>query len=254
MFRFLLETRLLFVRCLMSTLRTPVWVIMGLFQPVLYLLLFAPLLDNIPMAGFSPHIHPLNIFTPGLLVMMALFGAGFAGFSIIQDLRSGVIERLRVTPASRLAMLLGMILRDVVVLLVQCTLLILIGMLMGLTIDPMGALLLFGLMLLIGLMMASVSYALALILKDEGAMAATINALVLPLMLLSGVMLPISMAPQILQNIAKYTPFLHDVDAARAMVNGQLGDQSIVIALSLSVILMVLGLLWATRIFRKATA
>ncbi len=253
MFRFLLETRLLFVRCLKSTLRTPVWVVMGLFQPVLYLLLFAPLLDNIKMPGFGG-THPLNIFTPGLLVMMALFGAGFAGFSIIQDLRGGVIERLRVTPASRGAMLLGMILRDVVVLLVQCTLLVLIGMLMGLTIDPMGALLLFGLMLLIGLMMASVSYALALILKDEGAMAATINTVVLPLMLLSGVMLPISLAPQILQTIAKYTPFSHDVTAARAMVNGQLSDQSIFIALILSAILTVLGLLWATRVFRKATA
>lgn len=44
------------------------------------------------------------------------------------------------------------------------------------------------------------------------------------------------------------------VDAARAMVNGHLGDQSIVIALSLSGALMVLGLLWATRVFRKATA
>jgi ABC-2 type transport system permease protein len=253
MFRFLLETRLLLVRCLKSTLRTPVWVIMGLFQPVLYLLLFAPLLDNLKFPGLGT-THPLNIFTPGLLVMMALFGAGFAGFSIIQDLRSGVIERLRVTPASRLAMLLGMILRDVIVLLVQCVLLILIGMLMGLTIDPMGALLLFGLMLIIGLMMASASYALALILKDEGSMAATINLLVLPLMLLSGVMLPISLAPQILQNIAKVTPFSYAVDAARAMVNGHLGDQSIVIALSLSGILMVLGLLWATNVFRKATA
>lgn len=253
MLRFLLETRLLFVRCLKGTLRTPVWVVMGLFQPILYLLLFAPLLDNLHMPGFGG-TKPLNIFTPGLLIMMALFGAGFAGFSIIQDLRSGVIERLRVTPASRLALLLGMILRDVLVLIVQCALLLIIGTFMGLTVDPLGALLLFGLMLVIGLMMASVSYALALILKDEGAMAATVNALLLPLMLLSGVMLPISLAPQILQDIAKYTPFEHAVDASRALVNGNLSDQSIALSLGVCGVLMLLGLLWATRIFRKATA
>lgn len=253
MFKFLLETRLLLVRSLKSTIRTPVWVIMGLFQPALYLLLFAPLLDNLKMPGFGA-THSLNIFTPGLLVMMALFGASFAGFSIIQDLRSGVIERLRVTPASRLAMLLGMILRDVIVFLVQCILLIIIALLMGLTVDPVGTVLLFGLMLLLGLMMTSISYALALILKDEGAMAATLNALMQPLMLLSGVMLPLSLAPQILQNIAKFTPFSHAVDAARALVNGQLGDQSVIIALSLTSAMMILGLLWATGVFRKATA
>lgn len=251
--KFLLETRLLLGRSLRSTLRNPVWVVMGLFQPVLYLLLFAPLLNNLKMPGFS-NTSSLNIFAPGLLVMMAMFSVGFAGFNVCQDLRSGVIERLRVTPASRVAMLLGMVLRDVIIFLVQCTLLVLIAMLMGLTVDLKGALLLFALMTLIALMMASASYALGFILKNEGAMAAALNTVTLPLMLLSGVMLPLSLAPQALQNIAKFTPFSHAVDASRALINGNLGDQSIVLAFSIIVVLMILGMFWATRVFRKATA
>lgn len=251
--RFLIETRLLLGRSLRTTLRNPMWLIFGLFQPVLYLLLFEPLLNNLKMPGFG-NTSAINIFTPGLLVMMALFSAGFAGFNVCDDLRSGVIERLRVTPANRVAMLLGMVLRDVITFLVQCTLLILIAMLMGMSIDPAGALLLFVLMTLIALMMASISYALGFILKNEGSLAAALNTFSLPLMLLSGVTLPLSLAPQILQNIAKFTPFSHAVDASRALVGGHLGDQSIVVAFGIIIVFMVLGVFWATQVFRKAVA
>ncbi len=251
--RFLLETRLLLGRSLRGTLRNPIWIMLGLFQPVLYLLLFAPLLDNLKMPGFA-HTNSLNVFTPGLLIMMALFSTGFAGFNVCEDLRSGVIERLRVTPASRVAMLLGMVLRDVITFLVQCMLLVLIAMLMGMTVDPVGILILFGLMTVIAVMMASASYAVGFILKDEGSLAAALNTVTLPLMLLSGVMLPISLAPQILQNIARFTPFSHAVDAARALVNGHLGDQSIGLSFGIAAVFLLLAVFWATRVFRKAVA
>lgn len=251
--RFLLEARLLLWRCLKGTLRNPMWMVLGLFQPVLYLVLFAPLLNNLKMPGFA-HTNSMNVFTPGLLIMMALFSAGFAGFNVCQDLRSGVIERLRVTPASRVAMLLGMVLRDVIIFLAQCVLLVLIAMLMGMSVDPLGVLVLFGLMALIALMMASASYAVGFILKNEGALAAALNTVTLPLMLLSGVMLPLSLAPQILQNIAAFTPFSHAVDAARALMVGHLGDQSIGLAFGITAVLLILAVIWTTRVFRKATA
>jgi ABC-2 type transport system permease protein len=251
--RFLIETRLLLGRSLRATLRNPVWMLFGLFQPALYLLLFEPLLNKLTLPGFG-HTSAINIFAPGLLIMMALFSAGFAGFNVCEDLRHGVIERLRVTPASRVAMLLGMVLRDVITFLVQCLLLIVIALFMGLTLNIPGVLILFVLMTLIALMVASVSYALAFLLKDEGSLAAALNTFALPLMLLSGVTLPLTLAPQILQNIAKFTPFSHAVDAARSLVNGQLGDQSVAIAFIFMGVLMVLGVFWATRVFRKAVA
>lgn len=251
--RFLIETRLLLERNLRATLRNPMWIIFGLFQPVLYLLFFEPLLNNLRMPGFG-NTSAINIFTPGLLIMMALFSAGFAGFNVCDDLRSGVIERLRVTPASRVAMLLGMILRDVITFLLQCILLVLIALLMGMSIDPLGTVVLFLLMIVIALTMASISYALGFILKNEGSLAAALNTFSLPLMLLSGVTLPLTLAPQILQNIANFTPFSHAVDAARALVNGHLEDQSIVIAFSIMLVLMALGMFWATGVFRKAVA
>jgi ABC-2 type transport system permease protein len=253
MLKFLRDTQLLFKRNLTGTLRNPVWVFIGLFQPVLYLLLFAPLLDGLQMPGFG-QTSSLNIFTPGLLVMMALFSAGFAGFNVLDDLHAGVVERLRVTPASRLALLLGMVLRDVLVFLAQCGLLVATAVLMGLHADLLGLVLLFGLLGLLGLMMASASYALAIIIKDHGALAASLNIIMQPLLLLSGVLLPLTLAPKLLQTLAQFNPFAHTVAAARALVNGHLGDQSILLGFGFVAVLAVLAILWATRTFRHATA
>ena len=100
-------------------LRNPVWVFVGIFQPLYYLFLFAPLLKPALRAARRDHdAEAYRFFVPGLLVQLAIFGAFFVGFGLIAELRAGVIERSRVTPVSRLALLLGRSLRDVVTLLV----------------------------------------------------------------------------------------------------------------------------------------
>lgn len=253
MTKFLRETQLIFARSLRRTIRNPAWVIIGLFQPVLYLLLFAPLLDSIRMPGFED-TNSLNVFVPGLLVMIAIFSAGFAGFGIIDDLREGVIERLRVTPANRLALLLGMVLHDVLVFLAQCLLLVVTALAMGFRADLLGLVLLFGLMALLGLMMASFSYALTLILRDQGALAAMLSTISQPLLLLSGILLPLTLAPKLLQSLAELNPFSHTVDASRALIAGQFGEHAILLAFAIVIALTVMTVLWATQLFRKATA
>jgi ABC-2 type transport system permease protein len=249
------DTRLLFGRSMKQTLRNPVWMILGLFQPMLYLLLFAPLLEPLRGApGFTSGSSSLNTFAPGLLIMTALFSTAFVGFGVVDDLRTGVIERLRVTPAKRLSLLLGMVLRDVLVLMIQSGVLVLIATLMGLRADPLGIVLVFGLMVLIGTTMSSVSYALAIGLKDESALAQMLNTFMLPLMLLSGITLPLALAPQIIQTLAQFNPFAHSVDAARALTNGNMGDMSILLGFGIMTVLSALAILWAARAFRQATA
>ena len=105
------DTWLLFARSMKATLRNPAFVILGLFQPVCYMLLFAPLLNNLVNAPGFPSGGALKVFTPGLLILLAMFGAAFVGFDLLGELRYGVVERLRVTPVSRLALLLGRALR-----------------------------------------------------------------------------------------------------------------------------------------------
>lgn len=193
--RTLRDTWLVFQRNLGLTLGNPAWAVIGVIQPLLYLLLFAPLLKSVITAPGFPAGGAYNVFVPGLLIQLGLFGAAFVGFSLIAELRYGVIERLQVTPVSRLAMLLGRALRDVLIILVQSLLLIVLSLPFGLDIHPVGLLVVLGLIALIGLLMASCSYALALALKSEDALAPVLTTATLPLLLLSGVLLPLSLAP-----------------------------------------------------------
>src|ERR1700676_401642 len=114
---------LIFRHHLRLSLRNPVWVVMGLTQPILYLTLFGPLLVGVSGTSRFPG-DPWQVYVAGLLVQLSLFGSGFVGFGIIGELRAGIIERMRVTPVSRMALLLGRVLRDMVVQLVQSVLLI----------------------------------------------------------------------------------------------------------------------------------
>src|SRR5207302_10712323 len=89
------------------------------------------------------------------------------------------------------------------------------------------------LLALLGLMMTPVSYAVALWLGSEDAFAPLIFTVTLPLLLLSGVLLPLSFAPDWLRAIAGANPLAYAVDASRAIFNDRLADPSIIVAVAI---------------------
>ena len=200
------DSWVVFGRYMQIFLRNPVWVIIGVIQPIFYLVLFAPLLESLAKSPGFPPGGAYNVFVPGLLIQLGLFGASGVGFGLIAELRSGVIERLRVTPVSRFALLLGRTLRDILIMLVQALILILLALPFGLSIHPLGIVLMLGLLALLGLMMTPVSYAVALWLGSEDAFAPLIFTATLPLLLLSGVLLPLSFAPRLAARYRRRQP------------------------------------------------
>lgn len=240
------DTWLIFVRSVRPTLRNPVVIGIGLSQPVLYLVLFGPLLRGVAGGGSS-----WQWFVPGIMVQMALFGTAYAGFGLIPEIRSGALERLRVTPVSRTALLLGRVMRDVALLITQCALVAAASTILGFR-AGLGAVLL-GLVLIavVGIGVGSASYALALRLRQEYAFAPVLGATVLPLMLLSGVLLPMSLAPVWLRDIALVNPLAHVVDAERAIVAGQWAATAIWLGPVLGVALAVVCLGWGVRAFHR---
>jgi ABC-2 type transport system permease protein len=248
------DTWLIFERSIVLSLRNPVWVIMGILQPVLYLLLFGPLLTNIAkMPGYPPG-GAFNVFVPGILVMTALFSSAFVGFGLCDEMREGVVERMTVTPMSRVAMLVGRSMRDVVLLLGQGLILVGLAIPFGLEINFGGVAIAFAMLALIGFMMSPVSYTLALVLKSEDALAPVVNGLTLPLLLLSGVMLPMSLAPDWLQTLAKINPLYHAVAAIRALFNANFGDGEILVGLAVLVVLAVTTITLGARSFARSAA
>jgi ABC-2 type transport system permease protein len=246
----LLDTLLIFRHHLRLSLRNPVWVVIGLTQPVLYLTLFGPLLVGIEGAKGFPG-NSWQVYVPGLLVQLSLFGSGFVGFGIIGELRLGIIERMRVTPVSRLALLLGRVLRDMLVQLVQSVLLITAGLAFGLRAPIFGVLLGLGFVVLISMSLASLSYTAGLLIKSEDAFAPLLSAVSVPLMLLSGVLLPMSLAPDWLNILAHLNPFLYVVEAMRAAFRGDYATLVVAEGVGVALALAMASVAFGTRTFRR---
>ncbi|MBF6332958.1 ABC transporter permease [Nocardia transvalensis] len=248
------ETGLVFWSQLRAQLRNPVWVVIGLSQPVLYLVLFGPLVEAIaPSMGAGT--DPWKVLTPALVISIGLFGAGYAGFGMVAELRSGVLERQRVTPASRTALLVGRVLKDMVVLIVQALLLVAVAVLaFSLRPNLIG---LVSSVLLISVMaagLASGSYALALWARSENTLASVMNSLSLPIMLLSGILLPMSLGPQWLRIVSDINPFKHTVDAARALFRGDFGASEVYLGTGLTLAVAVLLIVIGARSFARENA
>lgn len=249
---FFRDTWIIFRRAMSLSLRQPMWVLIGLLQPILYLTLFGPLLQTVAAStGFQGDAW--QVFVPGLLVQLGIFGGLFVGFGIIAEWRAGVIDRQLVSPASRGAIIAGRSLRDVVVIVTQAIVLCGAAFLMGLRV-PIGAFLV-GLVLvaLLGAAFSFISNAIGIATKSEDALAPLVNTLALPILLLSGILLPMSLAPGWLQAAANFNPFKHIVEALRAVFRDDFGDPIVAIGLVLAVALVLLGVWFGARVLTAQT-
>lgn len=249
---FLRDTGLIFARSLQITLRNPVWIIFGLFQPLCFFLLFAPLLDKlVGNPGFGTG-SALVVFTPGLLIMTAMYGTAFVGFGLIDDIRAGVIERFRVTPINRVALLMGRSLRDVFFLVAQSIFFMVLAWLFGLSAPLLGILLSFGLIILVGFTLSVISYSAAMILKNEDSLAPALNFFLLPVQLLAGVLLPLTLAPGWLQTLSSLNPLAYAVSAARALFLGSYGDAVVWHGFAAMTLAAFIAFYWSANLFKKA--
>lgn len=248
------ESTIVFRRQIRMNLRNPAWVLIGIMQPVLYLLLFGPLLE--PIVGQFPGgaDNAYTFLVPGLLVQLGMFGAFFAGFGLIGEWREGVVEAERVTPASRTALLMGRLLRDVLQLFVQSVILVLLGYVMGMRGSVLGVIVGIAITLLVGGACAAASNALALTTKSEDVMAPVINMVMMPVLLLSGILLPMTLGPQWLQSLSDFMPFKWVVNAVRGSFVGDIITSTVAWGLFAAVILAALGTWWGTAVFRKENA
>jgi len=247
------DTWLIFQRQFLLLVRQPAWLFVGVFQPVMYLLLFAPLLKPaLGYLGVTTDAQAYQIFVPGLLVLLAIFGGLFQGFGLIAELRAGVIERSRVTPVSRLALLLGRSLRDVVSLIAQAVIITLLALAFGLSVFILDLLLTYLMLALIALMTSALSYGVALVVRSEDTLAPLMNTIAQPVLLLSGILLPLASAPGWLQSIANWNPFSWAVDGARALFAGDLGNDAVWQGLAIIAVATVLAVAWAARQFARS--
>ncbi|MFH8519508.1 ABC transporter permease [Streptomyces gelaticus] len=245
------DTALVFGRYARQTLRSRFQMLFGVLMPLLYLLFFGPLLDGLPLGSSG---DSWQVLIPGLLLQLVLFGASFTGFSIIVEKSTGVVERMRVTPVSRLALLLGRVLRDALLFVVQAVLLVLAALVMGLRAPLPGVLIGFVFVALLTVALASLSYALAMKVATPQEFGPVINTVAMPAMLLSGLMLPMTLGPAWLDIASHFTPLRHLVDAVRDAYMGSYATSHMLYGALVAVAFAVAALAAGARVFRRAGA
>jgi ABC-2 type transport system permease protein len=244
---------LVFQRHTLLMRRSPLWLFLGVAQPIVYLALFAPLLKPaLASMGASSMTEAYRIYVPGMLVALALAGGLYAGFGLLAEIGSGVIERARVTPISRVALLFGRALRDVVTLVIQAAIIIVLSLPLGLFVRVPDLLVGYLLLALIAFTSAAFSYGIALRLNNPGVLGQVINNVAQPLMLLSGTLLPIALAPLWLRRIADWNPFSWSVTAMRALFHGHMGDPAVARSITMTAALAALALAWSARQFARS--
>jgi ABC-2 type transport system permease protein len=245
---------LLFDRSVTQLLRNPIWMAVGFSTPILYLALFTPLLKHLAAAPGLPGGNVLDLFLPGILALLAFASGIGPGFTTIFELKSGVIERFRVTPASRFAILTGPILATMTMMFVFDAVVVAVGAGFGYSVHWIGLVVLAVLLGLLMIITAAFTIATALVTKEISGFAAIVNGINLPVLLLAGVLLPISLGPAWMRVLAHFNPLYYLVEAARVLAGGTLTGTAVWQAFAVLVPLCALVLTWATRVFRKAVA
>jgi ABC-2 type transport system permease protein len=128
------------------------------------------------------------------------------------------------------------------------------GIAFGLRAPLLGILISFGFIAVLAASLAAVSYTAGLLLKSEDALAPMINMVVVPLMLLSGIMLPMALAPNWLNRVSQATPFRYIINAMRDAFQGHYTTTVMAEGVGVAIGLTVICLWFGAQAFQRENA
>lgn len=249
---FFFETWFLFLHHMRTTLRMPVWVIISIVQPILWLALFGQLFRVMgTMPGFSEGSYQ-QFLAPGLVIMSATMGSSYSGIGILTDIQNGVMDRLLATPVGRGSLLAARVLQSGVTVMVQGVIILLVALLFG--IDVPGGLFGVAVVLMaaavIGAAASAFSNGMALIIRQPQVLVAVVNFILLPMVFLSSLMMSEELMPAWIRKVAMWNPLNWGVVVARGGFQGEPWSEHILQAIFL-VLFFFLGWLASLRSFDR---
>ena len=237
----------------LTIVRDPFSLVFSLVQPLVFLGLFGPLLSGLAGDGSLFGGSSLQWFLPGVIVMITMFGTSMTGSNLQFEIMTGAFERMLATPLSRSSLMIGRALKELTPLVAQAALVTVIAIPFGFVLYPLHALV--GLVLLgvFGVGIGALSYALAIAARNtEWIFWAVQQSLLFPLLILSGMMLPLETGPEWMRIASLVNPLTYVVDAERALFAGTFGTAALW-GFVAAVVTAAIGLFVGVRSIRKAT-
>jgi ABC-2 type transport system permease protein len=234
-------------------MRQPWWIAISLVQPVTYLVLYGQVFSRVvELPGFTAANYSTFV-TPGIVIMMALFGGGWNGMGAIMEIDRGVMDRFLVSPVSRMAIIAGRLMQMATITVVQAAILLGLGMLLGARFEGglAGLLVLMLCGVLVALPFGALSNALALVIRRQESLIGASNFVLLPLTFLSPVFMVPTLMPRWIQRVLYLNPVTWSVQAARSALSPDPDWMLIVTRLAWLGVLSVASAWLAARAFRS---
>jgi ABC-2 type transport system permease protein len=240
------------VRQARNLAREPIWIVLLLVQPMVWLILYGQLFKNVTRLGGFGTSSYITFLAPAIVVMNAFFGATWSGMAMINDLDHKVVERFLATPASRFSIVLSQIVRSALTAAIQAVVILVVALALGVRIHTgvLGWIAIILAAILVNSAFAGISQAIALLTRREATMIAVANFIGLPLLFLSTTMIARAQMPGWMQTAAKFNPVDWGVKAAREVVLPGTSWGSVGWHLLLLLALSTLTASWATWTFR----
>jgi ABC-2 type transport system permease protein len=265
--------------------KAPVILLLSLFQPIMWLLLFGKSMNLGSMfTGSSLNIPGLNVpkelinqianqilmqrfgttdyfsyLAAGMVSFIMLFTAMSSGMTIVWDRRLGVLNKLLTTPVPRATIVFSKTLSSVLRALTQATIVLLAATLLGMQfkagLTVIDVLLVYSALFFMAIGLASLFIMLALRATSWESQMAIMNLLNLPLMFSSNAFYPIDIMPSWLQPVAYVNPITYTNDVVRQLLIGTTGINTITFdfmyLISFGTILTVIGMILSWRYLSK---
>jgi len=207
-------------RNLLVWMRVPAYIVFTVIQPVMFVLLFRYVFGGaIPVHTTGGYV---NFLMPGIIAQTAAFASFGTAIALAQELKKGVIDRLRSMPMARSAVLAGRLVADTGRMLVTILIIIGVGYAVGFRFENGAgpAVLMVVLATVFGLAICCVSAYTGLAIGDEESVQAFGLIWLFPLTFLSSAFVPISTMPGWLQAFANNQPVTFVVNTMRALALG----------------------------------
>jgi ABC-2 type transport system permease protein len=240
------------LRNLRRLLRQPAWVAITLIQPMIWLLLFGAIFKKVvEIPGFKGGSY-IEFLTPGVIVLTAISSAGWNGMAFIDDMRSGVMDRMLVSPVWRSALNVGSLIYAALTTVVQSLIIIVVGLLVGAHFPNgvVGIAILILAACLLSAAFGALSNALALVVRQEETLIAAVTSIVLPLTFLSSTFMQANLVPGWVQGVSRFNPVNWAAEAGRSAAIGPVDWTLVLERMGLLTTLLLISTFLATAAFR----
>jgi ABC-2 type transport system permease protein len=211
------ETLALTRRLFIQLQRRPSTLIAGVIQPLMWLILFGALFQNVPQGLFGESQNYGQFLGAGIIVFTAFAGALNAGLPVMFDREFGFLNRLLVAPlTSRFSIVLASAIFIVTLSFIQSAIIIAAGAFLGAGLPGtlgLATIALIVLMLVLGV--TGLSLGLAFALPGHIELLAVIFVTNLPLLFASTALAPLSFMPGWLQVVASLNPLSYAIEPIR---------------------------------------